>query len=243
MKAIELKFNSATTVHFWPFEGYDESASYGVIFYEKKDGLWIESMNEPLRFQPYHWFSFFRRFFHEMKAELIAFDEESGVKVIATDFFDPRGKDVKVCLDTEDRHEAFIWIEQAMEFAENWRCRLTIQCDQKIAERAAPIYGESIFEQEGKDFYATYHIGRYDIKEEGINRYGAQAQSKGWVNGGFKFFRSFANPRDWKFLHSEQIARDILGLSDTQAWSQRYVDSDWFINTLQIKDDQFEIKR
>jgi hypothetical protein len=243
MKPIELKFNSSTIVYFWPFDGYDENESYHVIFYEKKDGKWIESMNEHLKFQPYHWFSFFRRFFHEMKVQLITFDEEFGTRVIAEDWFDPKGKDVKISIDTEDRHEAFVWIEQALEFGKKWDCRISIECPREIAERAIPIYVDVDFSTEPKDFYATYNIGRYDILVEGIYKYGAQVQSKGWVNGGHKFFRSFSNPRDWKTLHSEQIARDILGLSDTQAWNQRYVDAEWFINTLQIKDDKFEIKK
>jgi hypothetical protein len=241
MKPIELKFNSSTTVQFWPFEGYQEGEKYSVIFYERKDGKWIESMSDNMNFQPYCWFSFYRRFFHEVKAQLITFDEENGTRVIAEDWFDPAGKDVKVCIDTQDRHEAFVWIEQAIEFGEKWNCRITIECLSDIAERAMPIYSNVEFNAP-KDFYATYHIGRYDMKEEGINKFGAQSQSKGWISGGFKFFRSFANPRDWKFLHSEQIARDILGLSDTQAWSQRYVDANWFINTLQIKDDKFDIR-
>jgi len=243
MKPIELRFNSATTVYFNAFPEYDPLRKYNIIFFEKRNGEWIESMNDPLEYQPYCYFSFFRRFFHDMKVQLIGFDEELGTKVIAEDWFDPNGKNVKVCLDTIDRHEAFVWIEQAIEFGKKWNCSITIECTPEISERARIVYKSVDFENLNKDFYATYHIGRYDIESEGINKYGMQMQSKGWVNGGFKMFRSFSNPRDWKFLHSEQIARDILGLSDTQAYSQRYVDVDWYVKTLQIKDDQFEIRK
>ena len=241
MKPIELKFNSSTGIYFWPFEGYDEKNKYSIVFYEKKDGEWLESMHDDVNFQPYFWFAFYRKFFHDLKVQLICFDEEEGAKVIAEDFFDPAGKDVKICLDTQDRHEAFVWIEQAIEFGEKWNCRISIECLPEIAERARPIYAKVEFNA-SKDFYATYHIGRYDMKEEGINKHGAQWANKGWILESRKAFRSYANPRDWNFLHSEQIARDILGLSDTQAWSQRYVDTDWFINTLQIKDDKFKIR-
>jgi len=243
MKPIDLRFNSSTIVYFNHFPEYDANKKYFVIFFEKKGGRWIESSGDSLEFKPYCWFAFFRRFFNEMKAQLICFDEEEGTKVIAEDWFDPAGKDVKVTLDTEDRHEAFIWIEQALEFGRKWNCRIAIECADAIAERARSIYPSADFSKDPKQFYATYHIGRYDMKQEGVNKYGMQMQSKGWISGGSKMFRSFANPRDWKFLHSEQIARDILGLSDTQAYSQRYVDAEWFSETLQIKDDQFEIRK
>lgn len=243
MKPIELRFNSSTIVYFNNFEGYDPAKKYSVIFFEKKDGRWIESGTDNLEFRPFCWFAFFRRFFYEAKVQLICFDEEEGTKVIAEDWFDPAGKSVKVVLDTADRHEAFMWIEQALEFGRKWRCGISIECLPEIAERAKSIYREADFSGAAIDHYATYHIGRYDMIAEGPNKYGMQMQNKGWVNGGSKMFRSFSNPRDWKFLHSEQIARDILGLSDTQAYSQRYVDADWFINNLQINPDSFSIRK
>lgn len=235
MKAIELRFNGGIRVCFNSFPEYDPSKRYSVIFYEKKDGRWIESTGNMLDFKPFCWFAFFRRFFCEMKVQLVGFDEENGTKVIAEDQFDPFGKDVNVVLETADRHEAQMWIEQAIEFGEKWGCRISIECSPEIAERASKIYKSVSFFQHGKDFYATYYIGRYDMMAEGPNKYGMQMQNKGWVSGGSRMFRSFSNPRDWKLLHSEQIARDILGLSDNQAWSQRYIDADWFINTLQIR--------
>lgn len=243
MKPIELRFNGASTVYFKPFPEYDQEKKYYVIFFEKKDGRWVESSPEPLQFNPWHYYSFFRRFFNEMKVQLIGFDEEAGTRVIAEDCFDPKDRDVKIVLDTADRHEAFVWIEQAIEFGIKWNCRISISCDGEISRKASEIYRDADFSGNEKDWYATYHIGRYDMLAEGPHKYGAQMQSKGWVNGGSKFFRSFSNPRDWKTLHSEQIARDILGLSDTQAWTQRYVDADWFVSELQIKDDQFEIRK
>lgn len=243
MKPIELKFNSATIVYFNSFPEYDPNKSYNVVFFEKKDGIWIESTSDTLEYKPFCWFAFFRRFFYEAKVQLICFDEEEGTKVVAEDYFDPAGKRVKVVLDTYDRHEAFVWIEQALEFGRKWSCEISIECDPTIAERASKIYRDADFSGSHMDFYATYHIGRYDMMAEGPNKYGMQMQSKGWISGGFKMFRSFSNPRDWKFLHSEQIARDILGLSDTQAYSQRYVDADWFINNLQINPDSFSIRK
>ena len=243
MKPIDLRFNSSTIVYFNNFPEYDPAKRYCVIFFEKKDGRWIESGTENLEFKPFCWFAFFRRFFYEAKVQLICFDEEEGTKIIAEDWFDPTGKPVKVVLDTADRHEAFIWIEQALEFGRKWRCGISIECGAEIAERAKGIYREADFSGESSDFYATYHIGRYDMMTEGPGKYGMQMQSKGWVYGGSNAFRSFSNPRDWKLLHSEQIARDILGLSDTQAYYQRYVDADWFISTLQIKPDSFSLRK
>lgn len=243
MKPIELRFNSSTIVYFNNFEGYDPAKKYSVIFFEKKGGRWMESGTDNLEFRPFCWFAFFRRFFYEAKVQLICFDEVEGTKIVAEDWFDPARKYVKVVLDTTDRHEAFIWIEQAIEFGKKWNCGISIECEEEIAKRAKGIYREADFSRPQLDYYATYHIGRYDIMAEGPTKYGMQMQHKGWISGGSKMFRSFSNPRDWKTLHSEQIARDILGLSDTQAYSQRYVDADWFVNTLQISPDSFSIRK
>ena len=236
MKPIEIKFNSGIIVYFNTFPEYDPAKKYSVIFYEKAGDRWVESSGNTLEFKPFCWFAFFRRFFSEMKVQLICFDEDLGTRVIAEDWFEPIGKDVKIALETADRHEAQVWIEQAIEFSQKWKCRVSIECSREISERARPLYKGVSFDTEGKDFYATYHIGRYDMMAEGPNKYGMQMQNKGWVSGGYRMFRSFSNPRDWKFLHSEQVARDILGLSDNQAWTQRYIDAEWFINTLQIKE-------
>jgi hypothetical protein len=240
MKAIQLKFNSSTTIYFNHFEGWNPNKEYHVVFYEKIDGVWLESMTDIIKFQPGYYFSFFRRFFHELKVELIGFDEDQGTYVIDTDFFNPVGKSVKVCLDTDDKHEAYVWIEQAIEFGNKWNCSISIDCSHNISQSAKKIYKNINFDEQ-YDFYATYHIGRYDVLSEGPNKYGLQKQHKGWVNGGNKMFRSFSNPRDWSFLHSEQIARDILGLSENQSFISRYVDCDWFINKLQIKDSEFSL--
>jgi hypothetical protein len=240
MKAIQLRFNSSTTIYFNYFEGYDPNKTYNIIFYEKVGDDWIESMNDVLEFKPGYYYSFFRRFFHNLKVELIGFDEYSGWTVIDSDEFDPFYKNVQVILDTESKHETYLWIEQSLEFGRKWNCQIYISCNLNFLNRAKDIYKDAKFETEGIDFYATYRIGRYDVLAEGPNLYGMQIQNKGWVSGGCKIYRSFGQPRDWKFLHSEQIARDILGLSENQSFNMDSVDCDWFINTLQIKDDNFK---
>ena len=234
MKAIELTFNGSTTIHSNMFDGYDENKTYHIIFYEKNNGEWLESI-KPILFKPGTYYSFFRRFFNEMKAELIGFDELEGVKVIDEVHYDPEFKDVKIQLDTNDKHEAFVWIEQAQEFGKKWNCNIHIACNDEIIKEASRIY-KSNFVTLGSNgnFYATYYIGRYSIQDS-LNLFGMQYQNKGWItNNDWLKFKSFSSPRDWNFLHSEQIARDILGLSDNQGFRQRYADTDWFVNINQI---------
>jgi hypothetical protein len=230
MKAIELTFNGSTTIHSNMFDEYDDSKTYHIIFYEKKNDEWLESMN-PIVFKPGTYYSFFRRFFNEVKAELIGFDELEGVKVIDEVCYNPEGKNIKIQLDTNDKHEAFVWIEQAQEFGKKWNCNIYISCEEDILKEATRIYKSNfIRKSDGGNFYATYHIGRYNIQDS-LNLFGMQHQNKGWItNNSWQRFKSFNNPRDWNFLHSEQIARDILGLSDNQGFRQRYTDTDWFTN-------------
>lgn len=228
MKAIELTFNGSTTIHSNMFDEYDENKTYHIIFYEKCNGEWLESIN-PIVFRPFTYYSFFRRFFNEMKAELIGFDEVEGVKVIDEVHYDPEFKDVKIQLDTNDKHEAFVWIEQAQEFGKKWNCNIHIACNDDIIKEASRIYKSNFVTLDsGGNFYATYYIGRYSIQDS-LNLFGMQYQNKGWISNG-SIFKSFSSPRDWNFLHSEQIARDILGLSDNQGFRQRYADTDWFVN-------------
>ena len=230
MKAIELTFNGSTTIHSNMFEEYDDSKTYHIIFYEKNNGEWLESMN-PILFKPGTYYSFFRRFFHELKAELIGFDESEGVKVIDVAYYNPDGKNVKVQLDTIDKHEAFVWIEQAQEFGKKWNCNIYISCTDEIIQDAKRIYKSNFITHDtGGDFYATYHIGRYN-PQDSLNLFGMQQQNKGWItSNSWIRYKSFSSPRDYNFLHSEQIARDILGLSDNQGFRQRYTDTDWFVN-------------
>lgn len=240
MKPIQLRFNSSTTIYFNYFNGYDPSKTYNVIFYEKVNGEWLESMTDILEFKPGYYYSFFRRFFHNLKVELICFDEQNGWKVVDSEQFDPYHKPVKMIIDSDNKHETYLWIEQCKEFGKKWNCDIHISCNPEFKQRASEIYKDVKFDTDGPDFYATYHIGRYNILEEGPMKYGLQMQHKGWVNGGCKIFRSFSQPRDWKFLHSEQVARDILGLSDVQSFNMSSVDCNWFVNKYQIKDDNFK---
>lgn len=64
-------------------------------------------------------------------------------------------------------------------------------------------------------YYATYKIGRYDIIENGINRYGNHLpQDKGLIREHWwKQYESYKNPVDWKDLSSEELADHILGLN------------------------------
>lgn len=230
MKPIEIKFNSGIYLHFNNFDGYDPDKTYGVNVYEKTKSGWRTINPGNINFMPGNYYGFFKSFFSEIKAELIESDENLDIKIIHTEYANFYNKNVMFVLDTDNKHELFCWIEECIRFCNKWNCNGFIHSDNPNIKRASEIYKNINFDSTGIDFYATYKIGRYDVKES-YDTYGMKIRDTGFIVDNLIIkYRSFNQPRDHRFLHSKEVICDILGLDSEVGFRQKWLDTDWFIN-------------
>lgn len=230
MKPIEIKFNSGINLTFNHFDGHDVDKTYGVNIYQNTKSGWKSLDTGFIQFSPGTFYTLFKRFFAEIKVELIESDSNFDIKIIHTEISDFFNKNVLFILDTDNKHELFCWIEECIRFCEKWKCIGFIKSGNNSIERASQIYKNINFNSENIEFYATYSIGRYSIKES-YDLFGMKMRDTGFiVDNSIIRYRSFNQPRDHKYLHSRDIICDILDLESEVGFRQKWIDADWFIN-------------
>ena len=124
--------------------------------------------------------------------------ENDKIKLYDTHRFNLKDKNVLIRLFTDDSEEKNFWYSECKRFASIHGCKINV-IDANVGVG-------------GIEYYATYDIGRFDMKENGIDKYGDFEQYNGHINDVYMTYDSFKNPRDWKNLNSKQIVDDILGL-------------------------------
>jgi hypothetical protein len=59
----------------------------------------------------------------------------------------------------------------------------------------------------------------------------SRSQNPGWnLWHWWRYSRSFQNPSNWRLLHSEDIAREILGLETKRKFKYDTIDSNFSVN-------------
>jgi hypothetical protein len=172
----------------------------------------------------------YAEFFCDWYVELKEFHPEYGFHVIKSHRYNDRGRPVLVKLHTEDDIEADIWAKVAIEYQKLHDCNLSIMTKSdmvlnKYQDGVIPYVITNPWEEYPYNIYSTYDIGRFSFVEYGsdISRnkthYDLFDKENLPDNIGNRYpttnlFASFKNPRNYNNQSSEDIARDILGLSD-----------------------------
>lgn len=148
------------------------------------------------------YYSLLREWYTNWYIEVYYFDiDTEELKLYDTHQFDLENKRVAIVLFPNTEEDEIIWMKECERFKLLHRCDLTI-----INTKKTPSTNPTEF------YYATYDIGRFDMKEHSIDKYGDFEQYNGKINDVYITYDSFKNPRDWKNLTSKQIIDDILGL-------------------------------
>lgn len=216
-------------------KGFDCRKQYLVLFNhitESQEIHWITSGVIPA--QPkglQHYQRAFASFYIDWLVEVKEFNPDYGFSTIFSKRINLIGENVVVKLHTSDDEEADIWAQVALEFQKKHDCNLTIQSKSdyiidKYQDGVIPyVVTASWNENLAGHIYASYDIGRFAFDEYGANLSGHaihydimdKANLPEQIGNRYpttNLFASFKNPRNYLNQTSEEIAKDILGLSD-----------------------------
>ena len=203
-----------------------------------------EKTNQPVKISGQHWrvsfaaneamYSIYAKWYVEVKM----WNPDYGFIVVDSHTYNDCGKDVLISLHSKDYDDIYTWMLVGLKYKEIHRCNVHFSVeDETISKKLQAEFG--IFpvpwdnrKPYGKNSpYAKFDIGRFDPhrntnhymyeldgdKETKILNPYPDAYPSGvrLVTGNMMF--SYKNPRDWTNLTTEQVAEDILGLS--QDWS------------------------
>lgn len=198
---IEYTFNNGPTVSIIN-ENYD---TFLVKFYSNEQG--VKKFTGKALVKNNTFYSLLREWYTNWYIEVYVFDiDTEQLKLYDTHQFDLKNKNVAIFLYPDNIEDEEIWLKECNKFKELHKCKLTI-INAKKQPNIRPTGA----------YYATYNIGRFDIKENSIKKYGDFEQYHGKINEVYITYDSFKNPRNWEKLNSKQIIDDILCLpySDT----------------------------
>jgi len=157
---------------------------------------------------------------------------EYGFQVVDYHQYSDYNKDVQIRLHTDDWEQMCTWIKVCFDYKNLHHCQLNFAVSNKeLQRRAVREFGISFLDMEDEmmNVYSTYDIGRFeqprdaghilsvlDDNQEQIdipNPYPeAYPAGKRFVETNMVY--SGLNPRDPNNLSDEDVAKDILGLSD-----------------------------
>jgi hypothetical protein len=146
-------------------------------------------------------------FYGDWEISVSKFIPSYGLRKIFTHRFNDYGKWVKFNLDTNDREECELWVERIKVYQSIHGCEVIL--NSKFDEINKKYLG--YYSSHGIDFYKTYNIGRFPKMSTDFRTLDKRKEGVIWF-GNWKTFWSYQHPRPWKFLNSQEIVDDILGL-------------------------------
>lgn len=230
---MDVKFNFGIRVDIGFDESLPDDSEFVVLIKEKIGERFLFKSSFDGLYKG-HWFTYHEEFFGESLLELWTYSSETGMYKIKEHMYNPAGKNVNIELHYENRFEGQKWIQISDEFRKKWSCDLVFTVKEEDIERFSRIFPDEKFvteQSDGDDFYASYRIGRFKTDEEIEQIIKNKDQFPGWnVWHWWRYSRSFKNPSDWKLLHSEDIAREILGLGTSRKFKYSTIDCNFFKN-------------
>lgn len=208
--AISYEFNPGITVRV---QGPDRYYYVEVREYPKGstdsyyiEGYHITSENPDICY-PHTEFSFKAAFYGDFELCVYKMDLRLGLTKIFSHRFDDRDRVVKFNVDTENKSEAELWVLRILEYVRRHGCRpIIITKFEEINHRH-----KNFFSNPGIEIYKTYNIGRYPKTSNDFRTLDPRREGVIWF-GFWKEFWSYEHPRLWKFLSSQEVVDDILGL-------------------------------
>jgi hypothetical protein len=170
------------------------------------EGYHISSKNTDVCW-PHTEYTFRASFYGDYEISIFKMDFEEGLTRIFTHRFDDRDRVVKFEVDTDNKQEAELWVVRVLEYVRRHGCRpIIITKFEEINHRH-----KNFFSNPGIEIYKTYKIGRYPKTSNDFRTLDPRREGVIWF-GFWKEFWSYEHPRLWKFLSSQEVVDDILGL-------------------------------
>lgn len=158
-----------------------------------------------------NFFTYLREWYGDYQIEIYDWHEDIGLHKLFEHRYNDEGKSVLINLDTEKLSEALVWFNKSLEYKDIHKCDLFIKSnfkdDIKNIDNSIIMVDEIIED----NYYAIYHIGKYDTEYE-WNRRLTENDYKYILTKNLTYC-SYRNPRDWHNLSLDDIAGDILGLN------------------------------
>jgi hypothetical protein len=240
--SLDLKFDNGFKITLGEYPGIAEGQEILCVVKERLPGMDNWGVLESITMRQNTFFVSYRSFLGDIKVEAYCFDLISGLYKIDDKHIEIESKTVRIDMFPENLNDLKAWIEQSLIFSSIHNSNLFISVrDDMFLERVSDIFKDSGIKFLRYDDFVGYdsrfEIGRFDLELLGIQMTGCQEiyqrLSCGWIlQSGWRYFRSFKNPRDWNFLQSFQIARDILNLPDVTDPRKGYVKYEYWKNRI-----------
>jgi hypothetical protein len=156
---------------------------------------------------PHDEFTYHQGFYGDLEISVYKMDFKYGLTKIFTHRFDDRDRVVRFEIETDNFEEAELWVERVLEYSKIHGCRPIIHTP---FERINHSY-KSYFSNPGIEVYKKYEIGRFPKTSNDFRTTDPRKEGVIWF-GFWKEFWSYEHPRLWKFLSSQEVVDDILGL-------------------------------
>jgi hypothetical protein len=230
---MNVKFNYGVYVNVESYDFLPNDIEFTALIKEKiGDRILFKTAGENL-YRDY-WFLSHEQFFSNNVIELWAFLPDEGMRKIDEHIYNPEGKLVRIDLHYENRLEGQSWIKIAKEFQQKWKCDIIFGVPRSDIDRFRRIFAFENFvglEEQTDTTYASYRIGRFEMPEDRSEEITSRSQNPGWnLWHWWRYSRSFQNPSNWRLLHSEDIAREILGLETKRKFKYDTIDSNFSVN-------------
>ena len=218
--SLDLKFDKGLKLVVGLYPDIPEDQSILCVIKEKVHGMDNWGVLESILMKQNTFFSSFRSFLGDLKVEAYTFDFSNGLKKIDQKFIELKRSKVRIDLFSEDLEDIKIWTEQCLYFSKIHDCEIIVtHSGDHFLNQITNVFKHSrasfTSSLSGGEYDFRFEIGRFDLQDNGIQLTGCakiyQDLSCGWIlQSGWRYFRTFKNPRDWNYLSSEQIASDIL---------------------------------
>ncbi len=244
-----LNFNRGLQIFAGKYDGMSSDEELLFLVKEKISPMKDYGILESISLRQSTFFTSFRSFLGDIKVEVFTINKDKGLIKIDEAFLGFNGKRIWIDLVSEDLDTLKIWIEQILEFKSLHSC--DIFCT-TVVEKHLSILNNLFLESgilflessEHQHYDSSIQIGMFRLDENDSSITGApqiyQDLSSRWIlQSGWRYFRSFKNPRDWEKLTPSQVARDILGLPDIDSPRDGYADLEKWKNRTQIFSAEF----
>lgn len=148
-------------------------------------------------------------FYMDFEVNVYKFIENEGIVLIFTHRFNDRGKLVRFNIVSESEEEVKIWNNKILEYRKLHGCKTIVFSKFDNINKMHDFY----YDTNSVTPYKTYNIGKFPKTSKDFKS--RDPRTPGVIHLGYwKTFWSYQNPRAWNTISTEEIASDILGLSN-----------------------------
>ena len=138
----------------------------------------------------------YRPWYGNWEVNIHKWDDDEGIVKIHTERYNEFGKNVLFVLFAETDAEYNTWVSMIHRLGN--------------ARGFVPTILEGGSEYNSNNFYRIYEIGRFDQVTSGLQQGYPNNMWASW-----RYFWSWAQPRNWNLLSSEEIFNDIVGITES----------------------------